>query len=194
MRKIPSSTLTQAVTGYNLSGATFGEVLGERPTLLVFLRHFGCTFCREMVQDLKEMVEGRADAPELLFFYMGAPDEGEAFFSHYWPQARAVADAERVFYHAFGLNRGSWKQMFGLEVLACGIRAASKGHGLGRPVGDPLQMPGLFLVKGSELLWQHDFKHAGDHPDFLRLPSLLPSLPPSFGSSLEPVMASPQPI
>lgn len=176
MRHIPASILKAGVKGFQLEGPTFGEVLGNRPTLLVFLRHFGCTFCREMVQDLKEMVQGRADAPAILFFYMGAPEEGEAFFSHFWPEARAVADAERVFYRAFGLTRGSWKQMFGLEVLACGIRAASKGHGLGRPVGDPLRMPGLFLVQGSEVRWEHAFKHAGDHPDFIRLPSVLPGL------------------
>lgn len=41
MKKIPPAILDRPVSGWNLSAATFGEALGERPTLLVFLRHFG---------------------------------------------------------------------------------------------------------------------------------------------------------
>ncbi len=37
---------------------------------------------------------------------------------------------------------------------------------MGVPVGDPLQMPGLFLVKGRKILKTHEFTHAGDHPEF----------------------------
>jgi hypothetical protein len=34
-------------------------------------------------------------------------------------------------------------------------------------------MPGLFLVKDDTILWRHRFRHAGDHPDFARIPNLL---------------------
>jgi hypothetical protein len=34
-------------------------------------------------------------------------------------------------------------------------------------------MPGLFLVKDDAILWRHRFRHAGDHPDFARIPNLL---------------------
>ena len=67
------------------------------------------------------------------------------------------------------------KEMFGPEVWACGVRAARKGHFIGAPVGDPWIMPGLFLVQEEHILWQHDYRHAGDHPDFAgvgRLPIL----------------------
>ena len=60
--------------------------------------------------------------------------------------------------------------------MACALRAASKGHVLGKIVGDPLQMPGFFWVRGRDILWQHDFKHAGDHPDLAALPGLLEKL------------------
>ncbi len=60
--------------------------------------------------------------------------------------------------------------MFGSGVWACGARAASKGHMIGAPVGDPWIMPGLFFVDNGQILWQHDFAHAGDHPDWETLP------------------------
>jgi hypothetical protein len=104
---------------------------------------------------------------------MAAPDEGAAFFSSRWKEARAVSDPEKVFYKGFGLQRGSPLEILGPSVVACSLRAAAKGHGLGVPVGDPLQMPGLFYVADDRILWQHDFAHAGDHPDFEKLPERL---------------------
>jgi hypothetical protein len=38
---IDPAVLDEPVAGLNLDGARFGEVLGERPTALVFLRHYG---------------------------------------------------------------------------------------------------------------------------------------------------------
>jgi hypothetical protein len=32
-------------------------------------------------------------------------------------------------------------------------------------------MPGAFLVQGDRVLWQHEYRHAGDHPDFRELAS-----------------------
>lgn len=101
----------------------------------------------------------------MILFYQGTPEEGEAFFRSTWPQARAIADNAKTYYHAFGLERGNLKQMFGPEVLACGVRAAQKGHMVGKPTGDPWQMPGMFLMQGAAVVWQHDFRHAGDQPD-----------------------------
>lgn len=73
-----------------------------------------------------------------------------------------------------GLRRANFGQLFGPSAVACSLRAAAKGHGVGRIVGDALQMPGLFYVAGERVLWRHDFAHAGDHPDFERLPEILP--------------------
>jgi hypothetical protein len=84
-----------------------------------------------------------------------------------------VADAPRRLYAAFGIGQGGKRQMFGLGVWLAGTRAALKGHAAGKAVGDPWTMPGLFLVKGDAILWRHAFRHAGDHPNFARIPDLL---------------------
>jgi hypothetical protein len=99
--------------------------------------------------------------------------EGKEFFRRYWPEARAVADASKRFHVAFGVGQGGKRQMFGPGVWFAGARAALKGHIAGRATGDPWTMPGLFLVKGDAILWRHAFRHAGDHPDFARIPNLL---------------------
>jgi hypothetical protein len=89
-----------------------------------------------------------------------------AFFGRFWPEARAVSDLSKRFYTAFGLHKGSVRALFGPSVWASGLRAACKGNGVGRPVGDPWIMPGVFLVSHDTILWQHRARHAGDHPDF----------------------------
>ena len=48
--------------------------------------------------------------------------------------------------------------------------AASKGHFQGMPVGDTKIMPGLIAVQGENIVWQHNYDHIGDHPDFEDIP------------------------
>jgi hypothetical protein len=63
--------------------------------------------------------------------------------------------------------------MFGVGVVMCGLRATSKGNVQGRTVGDPWQMPGAFVVQGERVLWQHDFAHVGDQPNWEKIPGLV---------------------
>jgi hypothetical protein len=37
------------------SGRTLLELVDERPVLLVFLRHFGCAFCRQAIDDVSKV-------------------------------------------------------------------------------------------------------------------------------------------
>jgi hypothetical protein len=171
---IPSNLLESPVAGLNLRGGTLGGEIGSKPTLLVFLRHFGCMFCREMVRDLRRLAEGVAGFPPVLFFFQGTIEEGQAFFGQHWPDVRAVADAPKVFYTAMGLRRATFNQMFGIHVWTCRFRAVSKGNLIGKAVGDPWIMPGVFLAQGPEVLWSHHFKHQGDHPDWSKIPDKIP--------------------
>ncbi|MGE4093601.1 MAG: AhpC/TSA family protein [Candidatus Binatia bacterium] len=124
------------------------------------------------MQELRRLAMTTPSYPAILFFYQGSRDDGAAFFGQFWPEARAVADPERQLYRAFGIERGGVRQLFGPEVWTSGLRAARKGNSLGMPVGDPLMMPGVFLVRGETILWSHAFRHAGDQPDFAHLPSV----------------------
>jgi hypothetical protein len=170
VERIPAAVLDRFVSGVNLMPGSLRDQLGDRPTLLVFLRHFGCTFCRETVAELREAAAA-PDYPPVLFFFQGSPTEGRAFLRRYWPEARAIADPEFVLYEAFGVQRGSLLQLFGPGVFRAGRRAYEKGHANGPRSGDIFRMPGVFLVRGERILWQHSYRHAGDHPDFRSLPS-----------------------
>jgi len=173
---IPADILDAPVEGLNLKGGTFGDQLADAPTLVVFLRHFGCAFCRETVSDLRRLAAEQPAYPPVLFVFLGTPDEGREFFGRYWPQARAIADGPKRFYRAMGLRRATLNQLMGLQVWTCGFRALAKGHFMGKPVGDPWIMPGAFLVHGRDVLWCHPFAHQGDNPDWSTIPSKIPAV------------------
>jgi AhpC/TSA antioxidant enzyme len=176
VERIPEAALDRFVNGVNLMPGSLRDQLGERATLLVFLRHFGCAFCRETIADLRAAAAAPG-YPPVLFFFRGTPMEGRVFMRRYWPEVRAVADPELFFYEAFGVDRGGLLQMFGPGVLAAGLRARRKGFGNEERSGDIYRMPGAFLVQGERVLWQHRYRHAGDHPDFRGVPSHLAAPP-----------------
>lgn len=170
---ISSEILSTLISGVNLSGATLGEELGSTPTLLVFVRHFGCIFCREMIKDIRNATAKNPDYPPTIFVYQGTVEQGGKFFDEMWATARAISDTPLTLYKGFGVERGGVKEMFGSGVWSCGLRALTKGNMVGMPVGDPWVMPGIFYVQSNDILWKHDFAHAGDHPDFDLLPTMI---------------------
>ena len=102
---LPLAVLETPVTGVGLSPGTLRDQLDESLTLLVFLRHFGCMFCREMVSDLREAAEVNPAFPNVLFFSQSNATEARAFLRRYWPGARAVADPQLEFYELFSIRR-----------------------------------------------------------------------------------------
>ncbi len=173
MERIPDALLTRYVNGVNLMPGTLRDQLGDTPALLVFLRHFGCPFCKETIARLREASQRVAGYPGVLFFYQGSPTEGRAFMRRYWPEARAVADPDAVFYEGLGIGRGGVLQMFHPGVAPALVRAGLAGHLGGEGSGgDTRRMPGLFVTRGGAILWSHRAKHQADHPDFERIPML----------------------
>lgn len=170
--RIPEEVLAIPVAGANLVAGPLRSQLASGDTLLVFLRHFGCMFCRETVSELRACSEADPAYPRVLFFFMGSPREGRGFMQRYWPTARAVSDPEKRFYAAFGIERGSLMQMFGPAVWRARRRAEASGHENGERVGDIWMLPGVFLVRDDLILWAHAPRHAGDHPEFRRVRDL----------------------
>ena len=164
--QILPSLLERSVGGVNLSPGTLQDQLGSDLVLLVFLRQFGCIFCRETIADMRRASEASEAFPRTLFFYQGTPTEGRAFLRRYWPSVRAIADPGAQLYEGFDLERGSITEMFGPAVWLAQRSARAKGHRNGERSGDVWRMPGLFLVRDAKVLWAHEYRHAADHPDY----------------------------
>ena len=176
MKSLANELLDAPVSGLNLVPGSLRDQLGEEPTLLVFLRHLGCIFCRETVADLRAITDRDPGFPPVLLFTQSTPIELRAFLRRDWPTARAVSDPERRFYAAFGIEHMSPLGLLRPALWSAERRARAKGIEGGERTGDIWRMPGVFLAHKHEIVWSHEFRHAGDHPDWDRIPALAAAL------------------
>ena len=146
----------------NLSDGSVTELrkfYEDKPLLVVFLRHFGCIFCREQVAELR----GSPDL-NVVFVTMGTVEEAREFKERMESPHPFVSDPNKTLYSAFGLNRGSFAQMFNPQTFRRGFQATTSGYRQGRPVGDPWQLAGAFLVdQQGKILREHRSRDASDN-------------------------------
>lgn len=137
--------------------------------VLVFVRHKGCTFCREALSELSKnlpMILKKGLQP--IVVHMGPESTSEELKNEYnLDSVGWISDPQKKFYAAFGLQRGSLKQLFGPRVVARGfVAGVLKGHGLGAIEGDALQMGGVFLLRQGQIKKLHDPCDAADVGDW----------------------------
>lgn len=149
------------------------QMSDAQPVLLVFLRFFGCSFCREAISDIaKRKRKLEALGVRIVFVHMSPDQEvAEKFFKKYklFPVDH-ISDPEKRFYQAFGLVRGTPVQIFGLMNWIRGFQAAVlEDHGTtnhGEAMGDGFQMPGVFVVYKGEVRNSFVHKFPYDRPDY----------------------------
>lgn len=166
---VENELLLQMVTN---EGANLIDLSESKPILLVFLRHFGCTFCREALADIsKEREAIEASGSELVFVHMTDNEIAERYFNRYGLEGvQHISDPECIYYTKFGLVKGNFTQLFGLQSWIRGFSAGvAAGHGIGPQLGDGFQMPGAFVIQDGEVKNSFIHKLASDRVDYLGL-------------------------
>ncbi len=161
--------LKEAITN---KGKSLEDHSMDSPVLLVFLRHLGCTFCRETLSDVagkRESLAARGIQP--VFVHMSSDQEADVVLDKYGlADTPRISDPERDLYRAFGLQRGKIMEVLGPKLWLRGFLAAIiEGHGMGKIQGDAFQLPGVFLLHKGQILKDFRHKTAADRPDYMRL-------------------------
>ena len=166
---IEEEVLDQMITS---TGESLREAAGKNPVLLVFLRHFGCVFCREALSDIsRRRKEIESTGTRIVFVHMTDNEIAERYFTRYdLDNATHISDPECSYYRAFGLMRGNFNQLFGLHSWIRGFSAGVvAGHGAGPQLGDGFQMPGVFVIQNGEIRESFIHKLSSDRPDYQEL-------------------------
>lgn len=150
------------------------DALADRePQLVLFLRHSGCTFCREALSDIaRQRSEIEASGTGIVFVHLGeASGDDDRFFARYGLQdVPRFSDPACRMYRQFGLDLGGFSQLFGLRVwIRAFIAGLLRGHGIGANRGNSFQMPGVYLYHCRQILGGFRHDHASDRPDYLAL-------------------------
>ena len=157
------------------SGRKLVDLMAQSSILLVFLRHAGCTFCRETLSDISKLrSEIEARGTHIVLVHMGDREAMLSIVAKYGlSDLERIADSTQVLYAAFGLGRGSFRQLFGWKVWWRGVFAGLiKGHGRGAAVADYRQMPGVFYLEKGMIAKRFRHKSAADRPPYESICSL----------------------
>ncbi len=172
LQSVAEALATRSVEGGRDAGVALDALSRSAPLLIVFLRHSGCTFCREALADLAaQRTRIEADGTRLLLVHLASDADAAAFFRGFrLDDVARIADPQRSLYRAFALGRGSFWQLFGPRIWWRGFMAGVvRGHGVGRLAGDGFQMPGTFLVKDGAIVAGRAHRDAAERPDYAAL-------------------------
>jgi peroxiredoxin len=156
------------------SGRTLLELLDESPLLLIFLRHFGCSFCRQTLDDvskLRSQIEAKAIRP--VFVHLGTPERAKPYFDYYHlSDVERVSDPQASLYTQplFDLARQSaFSHFLVAKVWKAWLQGAIRKHGFGMIKEDADQMPGIFFLRQRAIVRAFRYKTIADEPDYLKL-------------------------
>ena len=132
-------------------GATISELSRRKPLLVVFLRHSGCTFCREALSDIAAQ-RRRSNSEERRSRWCTWATKSQR---NCWRRTACPICTASGIRCALSTKRsvcrwGGFRQLFGLKVWWRGFQAFLAGHGIGGLNGNGFRMPGTFLIKAAE--------------------------------------------
>jgi hypothetical protein len=156
------------------TGRSLLDLLDESPVLLIFLRHFGCAFCRmaiDQVSQIKDQIAARGVRP--VFVHLGTPDRAKPYFDYYnLTEVERVSNPDASLYQhpIFHLSRTNpYLLFFSPTVVRGWLKGALRKYGLGKIQEDGHQMPGLFFLKDRAIANVFRYRTIADEPDYLKL-------------------------
>ncbi|RPI77828.1 MAG: AhpC/TSA family protein [Planctomycetaceae bacterium] len=153
------------------NGVSLLALSRRQPVLVVFLRHSGCTFCRQALADLRrERQQIVRQGTEIALVFMESLERAGRFAAEYGlGDVPRISDPQQRLYAAFELSRGAVGRVAGPRVWWRGLWAVLAGHFPGVPHGDVTQMPGAFLVHQGQIVKSYRHATSADRPDYCEL-------------------------
>jgi len=141
-----------------------GQLWAERTAVLVFLRHFGCLFCRQQVDELRQLrAPLQSLGAEVILIGQGTVEQAREFRDEAHP-FRVFTDPTRQAYCAMQMRQGR-RSVLTMGVLRHGLNAWRLGFRQSRVAGDPFQQGGVVIIAPTGLeRYRFISREAGDHP------------------------------
>jgi peroxiredoxin len=145
------------------SGATvrLGDMWRSKATIVVFLRHYGCSCARDRVARLKQEHAGYlAAGANVVAIGQGQPARARKFALMHGLPCPLLCDPSRRAYEAYGLLEGRPSQVvYGMpdEFLRCDAETGAEFQSSRRgtqsaAVDNPFQLPGEFVIDQQGVL------------------------------------------
>lgn len=161
--KILNPVLAPAMTEDEIKSHPDYALVFKGQWLIFFVRHAGCTFCREELSNLREdEALAKQMGLKVAVVHMGDLKSSDQLKSNYkldW--CYFISDPDQQLYRLFGMQRGTWRQLIGVKNWVRGFRAGVlKGQGIGQLEGDGKQMGGIVQLVDGKVMWSINRLHA----------------------------------
>ncbi len=141
------------------------SVWTHRTAVVLFVRHFGCLFCRQQVAEMQPIEARLLDlGADLVVVGHGTVEEARAFRDEMGLRCRVFTDPSREVFCALGLPRGVGT-LLRPSVAVRAVMALGQGFRQTATAGDALQQGGVVVFeRGGRQLFRFVSRAAGEHP------------------------------
>lgn len=156
-------------------GNTLYELMQDKPVLLVFLRQFGCIFCKDTLDNIRQLrpqIEARGT--RIVLVNMLDDEQGLLELKKYGlDDLDYISDPECMLYKGFKLRRGTLSQLLGVRTWLRMLQLLFARRIFNSASGDMdvFQMPGIFLLYKGRVKKHYIHETAADIPPYLELAS-----------------------
>jgi prostamide/prostaglandin F2alpha synthase len=151
-----------------------GDLWSERPAVLVFVRHFGCVFCRQMAVDIHRHRHQFDEADvELAVIGHGSPAHAADFRKQQNVDLPLLVDPDRKVYELAGAKVATLNELIGPRQIMRGLRATimsrlkqgSVAVHQGKIIGHAAQLGGVLVIApDGSVRYAHLSEESGDNP------------------------------
>lgn len=145
------------------------------PLVVVFVRHYGCLFCRERAAEVRaHRATIERKGARIVFVGNGLPAMAREFAAQHAEGLPVLSDPQKQAFELAGMRRGL-ATVLRPSMLKNAWRAFRAGHRQAKVQGDPWQQGGA-LVLGSDGAVLHAQRDdaAGDAVDWARVIAAIP--------------------
>ncbi len=151
-----------------------GDLWRDQPAVLIFLRHYGCVFCRDhAVQVHRARHRFAAAGARLVAIGLGTPAQATQFREDQGVDIPLLVDPDRRSYGAAGAKTGTLSELVGPRMILRGLirtiasrlpRGSIVIHP-GRVVNHPAQLGGVVVVApDGSIRYAHMSEDVSDNP------------------------------
>jgi len=141
------------------------DLWADGPAVIVWLRQFGCPFCRAYAVQLNR-ARGRFQeaGARLVLIGQGTPDDARRFRRHLGIDLQILTDIDRVTYLWAGTKLAALDELIGPRVVARGLLAMAQNRVLlGHNTADEAQLGGSIIVTPNRtIVFSHISRDASD--------------------------------
>ena len=170
----PSNLASSLRQFHTETGRSLLDLVDESPVLLIFLRHFACTFCAQTldrVAQVRAQIEAKGVRP--VFVHLGSPERAKPYCDYYsLSSVEMISNPEATLYQlpAFALSRTNpFLHFLNPTVWKSWLKGAMFKYGVGMIKEDADQMPGVFFLKERKIVRAFRHRTIADEPDYLKL-------------------------